>query len=47
MKIDLGGGCAGVEFIRVAQVSFLAVVLRTGNSDTERTRQQQQKSGGC
>jgi hypothetical protein len=40
MKMDLGGGCLGVEVIRMAQVSFLAGVLCTGNSDTERTRQQ-------
>ena len=45
MKMDLGGGCPGVELIRVAQVSFLADVLCTRNSDTERTRQK--KSGGC
>jgi len=38
--MDLGGGCVGVELIRVAQVSFLAGVLCAGNSDTERTRQQ-------
>ena len=40
MKMDVGGGCVGVELIRVAQVSFLAGVLCSGNSDTERTRQQ-------
>jgi hypothetical protein len=39
MKIDLVGGCAGVELTRVAQVSFLACVLCTANLDTERTRQ--------
>jgi hypothetical protein len=41
MKMDLGVGCVGVDLIRVAQVSFLAGVLCTGNSYIERTRQQQ------
>jgi len=46
--MDLGGGCAGVELIRATEVSFLAGVLCTGNSDTVRTKQQQQQiSGGC